>query len=128
MSRCERFAQEGSYSWRLSLGFQCWTTEAFEGQAESPTVSFWIYALSPTENISRSGVREDHTASYFSHNNTEATQLREKLAEDSLEMLIQWLKDGGNVGIHGEDYTCFVTWPIAHLLRLDATNSTRARR
>ncbi|KIY51803.1 bifunctional 6-phosphofructo-2-kinase/fructose-2,6-bisphosphate 2-phosphatase [Fistulina hepatica ATCC 64428] len=56
------------------------------------------------------GVKEDHTASYFSHDNTEATQLREKLASDSLEMLIQFLKDGGNVGIH------------------DATNSTKSRR
>lgn len=27
--------------------------------------------------------------------------MRDKLAEDSLEMLIQWLKNGGNVGIHG---------------------------
>lgn len=46
-------------------------------------------------------MREDHTASYFSHNNEEGTRLREQLAEDSLEMLIQWLKEGGNVGIHG---------------------------
>ncbi|KAI0062201.1 bifunctional 6-phosphofructo-2-kinase/fructose-2,6-bisphosphate 2-phosphatase [Artomyces pyxidatus] len=58
----------------------------------------------------QSGVKEDHTASYFSHNNVEATRLRDALAEDSLEMLINWLKAGGNVGIH------------------DATNSTRARR
>ncbi|KAI0290462.1 bifunctional phosphatase [Russula brevipes] len=58
----------------------------------------------------QSGVHEDHTASYFSHNNVEATRLREELAADSLEMLIQWLRDGGNVGIH------------------DATNSTRERR
>jgi 6-phosphofructo-2-kinase/fructose-2,6-biphosphatase 2 len=58
----------------------------------------------------QSGVREDHTASYFSHNNPDATRSRDQLAEDSLEMLIQWLRDGGNVGIH------------------DATNSTRARR
>ncbi|KAF8484392.1 bifunctional 6-phosphofructo-2-kinase/fructose-2,6-bisphosphate 2-phosphatase [Gautieria morchelliformis] len=58
----------------------------------------------------QSGVKEDHTAGYFSHNNQEATRLRDKLAEDSLEMLIQWLKEGGNVGIH------------------DATNSTRDRR
>jgi len=50
----------------------------------------------------RSGVREDHTASYFSHNNAEATRLREQLATDSLEMLIQWLREGGNVGVHGE--------------------------
>jgi len=28
--------------------------------------------------------------------------VRNKLAEESLEMLIQWLKDGGNVGIHGK--------------------------
>ena len=52
-------------------------------------------------NLSRSGIREDHTASYFSHENVEATRLRDKLAADSLEMLIQWLKDGGNVGILG---------------------------
>ncbi|PCH38758.1 bifunctional 6-phosphofructo-2-kinase/fructose-2,6-bisphosphate 2-phosphatase [Wolfiporia cocos MD-104 SS10] len=57
-----------------------------------------------------SGQRENHNADYFSHQNEEATRLRDKLAEDSLEMLIQWLKDGGNVGIH------------------DATNSTRSRR
>ncbi|PPQ63923.1 hypothetical protein CVT24_010321 [Panaeolus cyanescens] len=58
----------------------------------------------------RCGIKEDHTASWFSHDNTEANQSREQLAQDSLEMLIQWLKDGGNVGIH------------------DATNSTRSRR
>ncbi|CCM05332.1 uncharacterized protein FIBRA_07546 [Fibroporia radiculosa] len=56
------------------------------------------------------GQRGSHNADYFSHQNAEATKLRDKLAEDSLEMLIQWLKDGGNVGIH------------------DATNSTRSRR
>lgn len=49
----------------------------------------------------RSGVKEDHTANYFSHGNEEATRLRDSLAEDSLEMLIRWLKEGGNVGIHG---------------------------
>ncbi|KAI0318057.1 bifunctional 6-phosphofructo-2-kinase/fructose-2,6-bisphosphate 2-phosphatase [Amylostereum chailletii] len=58
----------------------------------------------------QSGIKEDHTASYFSNNNEEGTRSRDKLAEDSLEMLISWLKEGGNVGIH------------------DATNSTRARR
>jgi 6-phosphofructo-2-kinase/fructose-2,6-biphosphatase 2 len=57
-----------------------------------------------------SGVREDHTASYFSNDNEEARRRREQLAEDSLEMLITWLKEGGNVGIH------------------DATNSSRRRR
>jgi len=58
----------------------------------------------------QSGIKEDHTAKYFSHDNVEATRVREQLSEDSLEMLIQWLKKGGNVGIH------------------DATNSTRSRR
>ncbi|KAL4074611.1 6-phosphofructo-2-kinase-domain-containing protein [Scleroderma yunnanense] len=58
----------------------------------------------------QSGIHEDHGSNYFSHNNAEATKVREQLAEDSLEMLINWLKKGGNVGIH------------------DATNSTRARR
>jgi 6-phosphofructo-2-kinase/fructose-2,6-biphosphatase 2 len=48
-----------------------------------------------------SGVKEDHSASYFSHSNEEATRLREQLSADSLEMLISWLKEGGNVGIHG---------------------------
>jgi len=52
-------------------------------------------------DMARSGVKEDHTASYFSHDNAEATRLRDLLAADSLEMLIQWLRDGGNVGIHG---------------------------
>ncbi|KIJ27860.1 hypothetical protein M422DRAFT_190528 [Sphaerobolus stellatus SS14] len=58
----------------------------------------------------QSGVQENHSAEYFSHDNKEANQLRDKLAEDCLEMLIQWLKEGGNVGIH------------------DATNSTKERR
>lgn len=62
------------------------------------------------QRAQQSGKREDHTASYFSHGNVEATKLRDQLASDSLEMLIQWLKEGGNVGIH------------------DATNSTRDRR
>ncbi|KAI0362795.1 bifunctional 6-phosphofructo-2-kinase/fructose-2,6-bisphosphate 2-phosphatase [Trametes cingulata] len=62
------------------------------------------------QKAQQSGKREDHTASYFSHDNVEATRLRDQLANDSLEMLIQWLREGGNVGIH------------------DATNSTKARR
>ncbi|KAF9239651.1 6-phosphofructo-2-kinase-domain-containing protein [Melanogaster broomeanus] len=58
----------------------------------------------------QSGIKENHMSSFFSHDNAEATKTRDQLAEDSLEMLIQWLKKGGNVGIH------------------DATNSTRGRR
>ena len=49
----------------------------------------------------RIGQREDHTAPFFSNANPEGTRVREQLAEESLEMLIQWLKEGGNVGIHG---------------------------
>lgn len=52
--------------------------------------------------LTRLGIKEDHTANYFSHNNERATQSRDELAQDSLEMLIKWLKEGGNVGIHGE--------------------------
>jgi 6-phosphofructo-2-kinase / fructose-2,6-biphosphatase 2 len=52
-------------------------------------------------SVCRVGIKEDHSASYFSHSNEEATKIREQLAHDSLEMLIDWLKEGGNVGIHG---------------------------
>ncbi|KAJ7733422.1 6-phosphofructo-2-kinase-domain-containing protein [Mycena maculata] len=62
------------------------------------------------QKAQQSGIKEDHSASFFSHDNPEATLSRDRLAEDSLEMLIKWLKNGGNVGIH------------------DATNSSRSRR
>lgn len=58
-------------------------------------------------------MKEDHTANYFSHGNEEATKLRDALAEDSLEMLIQWLKDGGNVGIHGASWFPLLAFGIA---------------
>jgi len=44
------------------------------------------------------GIREDHTTSFFSNDSEEARRSREKLAEDSLEMLTSWLKEGGNIG------------------------------
>ena len=60
--------------------------------------SLWISLL----NIPvRSGITEDHTASYFSHSDDKVSQLREALAEECLENLIAWLKKGGNVAIHG---------------------------
>ncbi|KAJ2924626.1 hypothetical protein H1R20_g12456, partial [Candolleomyces eurysporus] len=62
------------------------------------------------QKAQQSGVKEEHNASWFSHANQQANNSRDQLAHDSLEMLIQWLKDGGNVGIH------------------DATNSTLSRR
>ncbi|KAF8328856.1 6-phosphofructo-2-kinase-domain-containing protein [Cantharellus anzutake] len=62
------------------------------------------------ERQKKEGVKEDHSASYFSNENKSARELRHQLAEESLNTLIKWLKEGGNVGIH------------------DATNSTRERR
>ncbi|KAJ7221022.1 6-phosphofructo-2-kinase-domain-containing protein [Mycena haematopus] len=62
------------------------------------------------QKAQQSGIKEDHSAVFFSSSNAEGTLSRDRLAEDSLEMLITWLKAGGNVGIH------------------DATNSTRSRR
>jgi hypothetical protein len=53
--------------------------------------------------LCRGGVKEDHSASYFSHSNEDARRLREQLAIDSLEMLISWPKEGGAVGLHGRD-------------------------
>jgi 6-phosphofructo-2-kinase/fructose-2,6-biphosphatase 2 len=44
--------------------------------------------------IPSSGIKERH----------EATEFYDKLAADSLEMLIQWLKEDGNVGIHGSSH------------------------
>ncbi|WVQ67006.1 uncharacterized protein L199_005198 [Kwoniella botswanensis] len=52
----------------------------------------------------------DHSATYFSHSNAEASKIREQLANETLESLISWLKKEGNVGI------------------MDATNSTIERR
>jgi hypothetical protein len=49
---------------------------------------------------------QDHSHQYFSSSNPEATALREQLASESLESLITWLKDGGNVGIHGAHVAC----------------------
>ena len=61
--------------------------------------------------LQQTGIKANHTAAFFSNSNAEASKDREALAEECLENLITWLKDGGgNVGIH------------------DATNSTRARR
>lgn len=74
----------------------------------------------------RGGVKEEHTASWFSHDNPRGNESREKLAQDSLEMLIQWLKEGGNVGIHGVSLQYGST--INFIIGIDATNSTQARR
>lgn len=52
--------------------------------------------------IHRTGKKENHSANFFSSENDEAARQREILAEESLEMLITWLHEGGNVAIHGE--------------------------
>lgn len=49
-----------------------------------------------------SGVKGDQSANFFDSNNKTAQQERERMASQSLEELISWLKAGGNVGIHGE--------------------------
>ncbi|CED84624.1 bifunctional 6-phosphofructo-2-kinase fructose--bisphosphate 2-phosphatase [Phaffia rhodozyma] len=51
-----------------------------------------------------------HSESYFNHADPDAKAVREKLAEECLDSLIDWLKREGNVGIH------------------DATNTTKERR
>lgn len=111
-----------------SPGVQRWTAEKVKSETESTRVLASACRLCfQGTDLARSGVCEDHTASYFSHDNVEATRIRDKLASDSLEMLIQWLKDGGNVGILGmtlDDPLCDCAYPIL----LDATNSTQNRR
>jgi 6-phosphofructo-2-kinase/fructose-2,6-biphosphatase 2 len=52
--------------------------------------------------VTAGGEKQPHMADYFSHSNASAKSVREKLAEESLESLIRWLKEEGNVGIMGE--------------------------
>ncbi|KAF5367096.1 hypothetical protein D9758_003959 [Tetrapyrgos nigripes] len=89
-----------------TTGLQCGTIKANEGKTKSAAVGFIDSGCSVVGRIGRLtlvdrlGIKEDHTAAFFSHDNPDATLSRDKLAEDSLEMLIKWLKEGGNVGIH----------------------------
>lgn len=62
------------------------------------------------EQYKQTGIKADHTANFFDNHNQDAAKAREGLAEECLENLITWLKEGGNIGIH------------------DATNSTMSRR
>lgn len=52
-----------------------------------------------------SGERPDQSSTYFDSTNKQAQRDREKLASQCLENLISWLKEGGNVGIHGSDFS-----------------------
>lgn len=52
-------------------------------------------------DASRGKGKADHSAQFFSHSDQKSNLAREKLAEESLEALIDWLKKEGNVGIMG---------------------------
>ncbi|KAI9143649.1 6-phosphofructo-2-kinase-domain-containing protein [Paraphysoderma sedebokerense] len=52
----------------------------------------------------------EHNSDFFDPNNKDASSLRDRLAMDTLEELLEWLHSGGKCGIH------------------DATNTTVARR
>ena len=103
----------------VGIGLQRRPASSHTSEAEGTTVSFAV-VLFPSTPIAvakflpgvnkRLGVKEDHTASWFNHDNREANSSREKLAHDSLEMLIQWLKEGGNVGIHGASALFIILW------------------
>ncbi|KAI8899793.1 6-phosphofructo-2-kinase-domain-containing protein [Globomyces pollinis-pini] len=77
------------------------------GEADSSPASVTKQVENPS---STHPITTQHDANFFESSNTEAATLREKLAGETLEELIQWLHDGGKVAIH------------------DATNSTIARR
>lgn len=48
-----------------------------------------------------SGKKADQSSNFFDAANPEASKAREAMAAECLEDLIKWLKEGGNVGIHG---------------------------
>ena len=56
------------------------------------------------------GEAVNHDAGFFDPGNPDAAEERQGLADECLEGLIEWLREGGNVGIH------------------DATNTTMERR
>lgn len=65
------------------------------------------------------GERLDQSATYFDSTNKQAQRDREKLASQCLENLITWLKEGGNVGIHGTTLLFgIVSFPTLTLLSL----------
>lgn len=101
MKVCFLWSCPGVLDLKILAGVQRRATSSLSRTPESFTVRNILHQPSFSSVPSRSGQKEDHTAQYFSHDNAEATRLRDQLAEDSLEMLIQWLKEGGNVGIHG---------------------------
>ncbi|KAI8579418.1 hypothetical protein K450DRAFT_242065 [Umbelopsis ramanniana AG] len=66
--------------------------------------------ISAERSEKSSGKAQDQSATFFDPNNSDGKALRDELALETLEELIDWLKHGGRVAIH------------------DATNSTRDRR
>ncbi|KAG2179629.1 hypothetical protein INT44_006477, partial [Umbelopsis vinacea] len=69
-----------------------------------------VRRISAERSEKSSGKAQDQSATFFDPNNTNGKNLRDELALETLEELIEWLKNGGRVAIH------------------DATNSTRDRR
>ena len=51
--------------------------------------------------LEETGKKADQSANFFDCSNDDAKAVREALAAECLENLIDWLKEGGNVGIHG---------------------------
>jgi 6-phosphofructo-2-kinase/fructose-2,6-biphosphatase 2 len=83
-----------------------------EFEACAPSILKWdIHA-----DLASGKGKADHSAKYFSHSDEEASKVREKLAEESLESLISWLKAEGNVGIMGK---LFANQSIADIFRRD---------
>lgn len=79
--------------------------------------------------LPRTGHQEEHTAQFFSGTNEDALKKRELLAEESLEMLISWLRKGGNVAIHGQYVEPCAVRVVGDVFACaDATNSTKKRR
>ncbi|KAJ3260860.1 hypothetical protein HK103_007423 [Boothiomyces macroporosus] len=62
------------------------------------------------DNVTKSSeTGTSHDAKFFDHSNAEAASLREKVAAETLNESIEWLKQGGKVAIHdmklqGPDY------------------------
>jgi 6-phosphofructo-2-kinase len=75
---------------------------------EAKDTALRTIAVAPSSSSSCSV--SSHDSYFFDANNAEAAAVREKLAADTLEELIDWLHGGGKVAIH------------------DATNSTYLRR
>ncbi|KAJ2998684.1 hypothetical protein HDV02_004215 [Globomyces sp. JEL0801] len=69
------------------------------GEADSSPASVTKQVENPS---STHPITTQHDANFFESSNTEAATLREKLAGETLEELIQWLHDGGKINVDPE--------------------------